>query len=121
MRTTLSVLSTVLLISLPCLAAEPVAEPQDPIEEVKSDLSAVEKKMDQQNASSEQRLNVLEKKTADISSKLGTSFGSNTIERRLADIERRLARMEKDMDRLTRLEKDIDQLKSRVGKVESKK
>ena len=65
MRITLSVLSAVLLISLPCLAAEPVAAKQDPIEEVKSDLASVEKTMNEQNAASEQRLNVLEKKTTD--------------------------------------------------------
>ena len=121
MRITLSVLSAVLLISLPCLAAGPVAATQDPTEVIKSDLASVEKTMNEQNAASEQRLNVLERKTTDLSNKMGQSFGGNTIERRLTDIERRLTKIEKDLDALNRLARDFDQLKSRVSKVESKK
>ena len=111
MKTCCLSLACVLLLCSPCLAAEPADAPENPLEETKSNILIVEKKLDEQVADSEKRLSALEKKIAELSSKLGTSFGSTTIERRLTDLDRRLAK----------IERDIDQLKSRVSKVESKK
>jgi len=101
----------VLLVCAPAPAAEPAEAPENPLEETKSNILIVEKKLDEQVADSEKRLSALEKKIAELSSKLGTSFGSTTIERRLTDLDRRLAK----------IERDIDHLKSRLSKVESKK
>lgn len=121
MKTCCLPLVFVLLVCAPCLAAEPAEDLQNPLEETKSNILIVEKKLDEQVADSEKRLSALEKKITELSNKLGTSFGGNTVERRLTDIERRLAKLEKDMGRLAKLEKDLDQLKSRVSKVESRK
>lgn len=111
MKTCCLFLVCVLLLCSSGLAAEPAEALENPLEETKSNILIIEKKLDEQVADSEKRLSVLEKKIADLSSKLGTSFGSTTIERRLTDLDRRLAK----------IERDIDQLKSRVSKVESKK
>ena len=111
MKTASWILMSVLLLSNTSLATEPIDTPPDPLKELNDTVTSIEKEVSEDRATTQQQMKALEKKLAELSNKLGTGFGSNTIERRLTDLDRRLAR----------IEKDIDQLKSRVSKAESKK
>ena len=105
------ILMSLLLVSSPCPAENPVDAPPNPLKELSDKVTSIEKEADADRTATRQRLNALEKETDEVSNKLGAGFGSDTIERRLTDLERRLAR----------IERDIDQLESRVSKVESKR
>lgn len=103
------------LAATPGLADGGLDDLGNSVTNVQRDLSALEKRVEQQERDLLRRIEAAEARAGEVSSRLGEGFGRTTV---FNTIERRLTNLEK---RLDEIERTLARLESRLKRVESGK